>query len=381
MMRLADAARLQHKARRSEALGDRLTQQQCVVEHRIAAVEGDRDLLLVRKEKAEVDRQAAGNSVAARDAQVHAVIALSGRLHQQAYRFAADTQLREHSHQHLRRVLALLRGGSVRRNAGHDDLRVAVDELGFNRTVLILHMEGVGSRLAPVACDDSRRRTRNDVRARTAGDGKQARVGHRRVELEGGDALLGVDQREVGVRRKAHVRQTDLLLVVVQILHAALLVAAEDQAALAAQRNARVHNRLHGEHRRYARALIVAGAAANETTVDDLAAVGIIVPAVTLGHHVKVGQHGDGLLALADLRIAAVAVEVARVHATARQVLKRHVKRLAYGIAKRRVVRAALRTHARHADPALQGFDHVAAQRFKGCVKLCVVLHNGLLSF
>ena len=80
------------------------------------------------------------------------------------------------------------------------------------------------------------------------------------------------------------------------------------------------------------------------------------------------------LFTLTDLRIAAVAVDIARVHAKAGKILKRHIQRAANLRTKGRIVRAALRTHARHANPALQGFDHVRFQRRKRCIQLRVCL-------
>ena len=97
-----------------------------------------------------------------------------------------------------------------------------------------------------------------------------------------------------------------------------------------------------------------------------------MLPAVALGHHVQVRQHGYGLLPRTDLRVAAVAVDVARLHAQTADVRHRGIQRAAHLSAKGRVVRAPVRAHARHADPALQRFNHVALERSQRRVQLFI---------
>ena len=372
MVRMARVARLQHKAGGRQALCHGGRDGPVVKEDRIAAVKGHRQRALAGRQQAQVQRQRAGHRVAAGDAHRLARAALGAGLVKQRDRRAADAQLPEHGKQHLRGVLALFRGGRMRRHAGHDDLRVAADQLRLDRAVLVLHVKRVGGLLTPVAGQHGHSRARHDVRAGAAGDGHEALVRKRRVQLHLHDALLRVDQREVRVRGEAHRRQADLFLVVFQILHAALLVAAQDQAAFAPERDARIEDRLHREQRGHTRALVVAGAAADQTAIDDLAAVGIVIPAVALGHHVQVRQHSHGLVTLANLRVAAVAVDVARLHAQSPDVRHRGIQRAAHLRAKGRFVRAPVRAHARHANPALQRFNHVALERRQRRIQLFI---------
>jgi len=263
----------------------------------------------------------------------------------------------------------------MRGYAGHGQAGVAVHQFAFQRAVLIIHVKRVRRGLAPVARQHGHCLIRHDVHARAGSDFDQPRVVERRVQRQLEAALFGVDKREIRVRREAPIRQADFLLIIFEILHAALLVAAQNQAAAAAERNARIQNGLHREHGGHTRPLIVAGAAADHATVDDFRAVGIVIPAIAFRHDVQMAQHGDHLVALADFRVAAIAVHVARLHAQALQIRHRGIQRAADIRAKGRVLGAALRANARHANPALKRFDHIALKGFQFGIQFLVVLH------
>ena len=101
------------------------------------------------------------------------------------------------------------------------------------------------------------------------------------------------------------------------ILPAAFLIAAQNQAYLAAQGDARVLDGLHGVQRGHGGALVVAGAAAVHAAVFNHSAVGGILPAVALGHHVQMRQDGQRVLvaALAQIGMGDIAVKVLRLKA------------------------------------------------------------------
>ena len=103
--------------------------------------------------------------------------------------------------------------------------------------------------------------------------------------------LFGVDYREIRIGGEGHGGLSLLLVIVMDIGAAALLVAAQNQAAAAGEGNVQVLDRFHGHESTDGGALVVRRAAAIDAPVDDFGFKGFgDGPALPRGDHVQVGQ-------------------------------------------------------------------------------------------
>ena len=185
-------------------------------------------------------------------------------------------------------------------------------------------------------------------------------------------ALFDVDHRELRVRGEAVVGHLQLGGVVAHVAHAHLLVAAQDQPHAVLQRHARIAHRAHGVQRAQRRALVVDGAASEDLAVGDLAAEGIVGPALACGHHVQVGQHAQGLFAAAHGDISRVVVDVAGLKAVVAGGLQRRVQHLRNNRAEG-LVAVAARGYRGNGDPLLNVADQLVLELHHARVNLCIV--------
>ena len=114
----------------------------------------------------------------------------------------------------------------------------------------------------------------------------KAGFGQGGTQFQRNHALFNVDDGIVGVGAKAHARHRFMRRVIRHVFPAAFFVAAQDQAHLALERDARHLHGFHGVQGGYGRPLVIARAAAVHLAVLDHGAKGGIVPAVTHGHDV-----------------------------------------------------------------------------------------------
>ena len=141
--------------------------------------------------------------------------------------------------------------------------------------------------------------------------------------------------------------------IVIDVAPAALLVAAKNQANLLFQGHARQRQGLHGHQGGNHRALVVAGAPAINAVALPHGGKGRRLPAVPGGHHVQVAQHGNGLLALAHLRVAGVAVIILHREAQGANVRHGGVQHPPYLRTEGRAG-SGLRLYRGHGNPAVQ---------------------------
>ena len=130
---------------------------------------------------------------------------------------------------------------------------------------------------------------------------------------EGGvdDALLTVDDGILTVGGEAHDRDfAALFQIILHILGAGLLVAAEEHTDTAADGQAGIPEGGQGVEGGDGGALVVGGAAAPDLAVGDFSAIGSRGPALTGGDHVQMAQNCHHFLALAEFAPAHVAVDV-----------------------------------------------------------------------
>ena len=185
-------------------------------------------------------------------------------------------------------------------------------------------------------------------------------------------ALFDVDHRELRIRGEAVVGHLQLRGVVAHVAHAHLLVAAQDQPHAVLQRHARVAHRAHGVQRAQRRALVVDGAAAEDLAVGDLAAKGIVGPALACGNHVQMGQHAQGLFAAAHGDVARVVVDVAGLKAVVAGGRKRGVQHPGNHRAEGLVAVAAC-GYRGNGDPLLNVADQLVLELHHPRVNLCII--------
>ena len=130
------------------------------------------------------------------------------------------------------------------------------------------------------------------------------------LEEHVGDVHLAVDHRVGGVRGEGHGGLALHLLVPLHARGAPLLVAAQEDADPALHLDAALLQGVEGVEGGHRRTLVVRRAPAVHGLVVDLGAVGGILPARALGHHVQVGHDGHDLVALAVLHHAAAGFHV-----------------------------------------------------------------------
>jgi len=129
-------------------------------------------------------------------------------------------------------------------------------------------------------------------------------------QVKGDDSLLGIDGRKIGVRGKAGHRRRLLLEVMLYIGASRLLAAAEDDPDPLAEGEIGIAHSLEGIERCHSRTLIVYRPPAIDPAVVNLGPVGGIPPALSLRHHIQMGQDGHIIISLAVLGVAYVAVQV-----------------------------------------------------------------------
>ncbi len=129
-------------------------------------------------------------------------------------------------------------------------------------------------------------------------------------QIQGDDALLGVDGRKISIRGKAGHWRRLLLQVMLYIGAARLLAAAEDDPDPLAEREIGIAHSLEGIERGCSRTLIVYGPPAIDPAIVNLGPVGGIPPALSLRYHIQMGQDGHIIISLAVLGVANVAVQV-----------------------------------------------------------------------
>ena len=335
----ADAAHV-HAVLRHRA-GDVAQNLHLIGAQRIADVQRGAEVRAVPAQNAQVAAQVVGDFVLALDVQGSAVGLHADALghhvqHRTHARARADGLQRDQ--QHARRVHAQLRQRTVGEHALGADLRATVAQI-LHGQLLMDRRRVICNPLLDFGAGDL---LRADDGVGVCGYHVGALAGvelvHRNLGLVFAFAAIGklhvhaalfdVDHRELRVRGEAVVGHLQLRGVVAHVAHAHLLVAAQDQPHAVLQRHARVAHRAHGVQRAQRRALVVDGAASEDLAVGDLAAEGIVGPALACGHHVQVGQHAQGLFAAAQGDVAGVVVDVAGLKAVVAGGLQRRVQHL-----------------------------------------------------
>ena len=219
-----------------------------------------------------------------------------------------QVQLVHKLHRRKEGVLALLRRGRMRRYARYHHVRAVIRRAYIICKVRIIKL-----------CHSSFHfiRAYGDENFRLAGYG----VGYRAcLYAHGGSVFLaigavvyhlfGIYQRIACIGREAHIRRLLHLIIMMQAAHAAFFVAAQYQPYAALGLNSACLYRRQSEQRRKRGAFIVHGAAAVQAAVVNFRSIGRICPAFAFGHHVKMRQYAQLLLARAVVHRAAVAVKV-----------------------------------------------------------------------
>ena len=352
---------------------------------RVADVQRGAEVFAVPAQNAQVAAQVVGDFVLALDVQGCAV-----GLHADALGHHVECRLHararadglQRDQQHARRVHAQLRQRTMREHALGADLRATVAQI-LDGQLLIdrcrvgrdpLFDFGAGKLLR---ADDGVGVGGNNVGALTRVELVHGNLGlifafAAIAQLHVHAALFDVDHRELRVRGEAVVGHLQLRGVVAHVAHAHLLVAAQDQPHAVLQRHARVAHRAHGVQRAQRRALVVDGAAAKDLAVGDLAAEGIVGPALAGGNHVQVGQHAQGLLTAAHGDVAGVVVDVAGLKAVVPGGGKRRFQHLRHHRAEGLVAVAAGRYRG-NGDPFLNVADQLVLQLHHPRVNLCII--------
>ena len=161
-----------------------------------------------------------------------------------------------------------------------------------------------------------------------------------RGEADGHAAALGVHHGVLAIGREAHHGRRLVLQVVTQVAETALLVAAEDDAHVAARREAQALERPEGVQARVDGALVVEDAAARDAAVFQVRAIGWHLPARrALGHDIQMaeGAHVAGKHRLAvgaglalPGGVAHVAIDISGLEAQRAAELERLVERGAH---------------------------------------------------
>ena len=162
-----------------------------------------------------------------------------------------------------------------------------------------------------------------------------------------------------------------MLAVIFHVLHAAFLVAAEDEPHAAGKRNARVFDGLHGQQRGDGRALVVRRAAAVNRVAFHLRAEGIMYPAVAGGHDVQMRDDAHHLAGIAHFDVAGVIIKVARFEAHRRRVGEGGIEHGLQRLAEERFALGGL-LFAGDANPTLEHIDYLRAQRFHRAIEFFV---------
>ena len=147
---------------------------------------------------------------------------------------------------------------------------------------------------------------------------EEGRAVKHEVETELQDALFRIDDGEVRIGREARLGHVRDFVVVLDAAPAALFVAADDELDLLARDEALILERLQGIECADRRSLVVRRAAAPDLAVGDLAAEGIVRPALPRGDDIEVAEDGK-LLPFAEDDFAHIIIVVMRFKAHARR--------------------------------------------------------------
>ena len=135
-----------------------------------------------------------------------------------------------------------------------------------------------------------------------------------KVKAQLQNALLRIDDGEIGIGREARFGQVRHLVVMFDALPAALFVAADDEFDLLLGDKALVFERLQGIERADCGALVVRRAAAPDLPFRNFAAEGIVRPAVARGNDVEMAEHRK-LLPFPEEDFAHIIFEIMRLEA------------------------------------------------------------------
>ena len=175
------------------------------------------------------------------------------------------------------------------------------------------------------------------------------------------DSLLPVNQREVGIRAEAEKGSGIIGVIVFQISHAGLFIAAEERAYRIAERDPGILQILQRVKAEHAGTLVVHHASADQKALTLAHGEGILAPAVPGGDDVDMGDGGEIALTaiLADRGIADPVFAVDGVQAELRCNLQGAVERPP-GLDTERRVRFGRAFDAGNADEAGDIADDVA---------------------
>ena len=155
-----------------------------------------------------------------------------------------------------------------------------------------------------IAPDPGLRLVRHGVGGKAALDIHDVLHGHLGQHAPVVDALLPVAQGEVGVRAEAEQGGLVVLQIILHVLHAGLLVDAQQGPDGVAQGHAPVLQVFQGVQAQHAGSLVVHNAPADDIALPLPHGKGVAAPAVAGGHHVQVGDGSQIILPLPDLGIA-----------------------------------------------------------------------------
>ena len=186
--------------------------------------------------------------------------------------------------------------------------------------------------------------------------------------------LLTVTHREFAVRREAESGLGVVGQIIVHVLHAGLLGAAQQDAQGVRQGLALFFEELGGVQRQHSRSLVVRSAAADHEALALHHGERVGVPAVALGNHIQMGDGGNLLFAFAfDFRVTHVALAVVGVQAEA----ARHLQGGVQGFAHARTKGGAGLSRALHAVDVHECFQ-IAQKRVSVFFNECVNFLNAL---
>ena len=174
-------------------------------------------------------------------------------------------------------------------------------------------------------------------------------------------ALLGIADRELGIRRKQKVRVGVVLQIMVNVGHAHFLIAAQQRAEGVARHNAVLEQVRAGVERQHCRALVVDHAATEQPALATLHRKRIGIPAGAGGHHVHVADSRELLIAATrDIGNTHITLVVARLVAELLRDAERAIERITDRTAKRRIgLRIGRNRHGRIAHQPLDIGDGI----------------------
>ena len=223
---------------------------------------------------------------------------------------AGEIQVAQDIHQDRDRVQALLRLGPVSALSGGSDLQTLADALEIDLPAGGLteggdHIFDIIIAAAVVPVDNCPGAVGDRVGRGSALDGAQLQslvlgLAELAGDIKDQQAFFSVNDREVRVRREAAVgRVRDEGKVMTHAFPLGLFIQAQDHADGLIRNEAAVFEGLHCIEGRDHGPLVVHSAPAADTSVDDLTAVGIKVPAVSFGDDIQMAYDAENARALA----------------------------------------------------------------------------------